>query len=183
MPRATCRCGQSLTIPADGSERVVCPRCSARVRILPKPAPAPPDDGFLRFHCPCGKRLKVKAADPPTHGKCPDCGEVVPVPAGGGPPLSGVVPTGPGSRTAEIDPADLARLDRWSRDHEQKRSLEGATAPTMVDLSASNVPAANPSGSAIARSEAGLRLCPNCRKPVHLGADACRHCGTHVPKR
>jgi len=188
MPRATCRCGQALTIPADGTERVVCPRCAARVRILPQAAPAAPDDGYLRFHCPCGKRLKVRAADPPTHGRCPDCGEVVPVPAAGAPPSSGTLPAGPGSRTAEIDPADLARLEGWSRAHEQRRAATGSHVPAAAPApapvpSGSHLPAGGPSGSAITRSEAGLRLCPNCRKPVHLNAQTCRHCKTHVPKR
>ena len=31
--------------------------------------------------------------------------------------------------------------------------------------------------------EENLRVCPKCGRPVHLGADACRACGTVVPRR
>ena len=33
MPRATCRCGQVLSVPVNGPERVICPKCSARIRV------------------------------------------------------------------------------------------------------------------------------------------------------
>jgi DNA-directed RNA polymerase subunit RPC12/RpoP len=54
MPRAICRCGQELATPADPTERVVCPKCGARVRIRVRSgatAEAPTDDGYIRFFC------------------------------------------------------------------------------------------------------------------------------------
>lgn len=166
MPRASCRCGQVLTVPDDGTERVVCPKCGSRVRVRLRPGAA---DGFLRFYCPCGRRLKVPADRPPTHGKCPDCGRVVPVPkpgAGGG-------PSAPESDTADLSPEDTAALKRWSDRHLMVVDPE-RTPPVVMTA---------PSTPPTARAEAGLRVCPNCGQPVHLGASACRACGTPVPRK
>ena len=83
MPRVTCRCGEKLKVDPDGPERIECPKCGAKIRLRRLPPPPPmgeAGDGFLRFLCPCGRRLKVPAADRPVAGKCPDCGRVVPVP-------------------------------------------------------------------------------------------------------
>ena len=83
MPRATCRCGQVLSVPVDGPERVICPKCSARIRVRKSTPRLGTDDGFVRFSCTCGRRLKVRViagAPLPQAGKCPDCGETVPVP-------------------------------------------------------------------------------------------------------
>jgi ribosomal protein L40E len=65
----------------------------------------------------------------------------------------------PEARTDELDTADVAMLEKWSRGH-----LARAAAPSM-------------------KAEAGLRVCPRCGRPVHLGAVSCRECGTHVPRR
>src|SRR6516165_7480322 len=102
MPKATCRCGEVLSVPANGPERIVCPKCSAKIRVRragAAPARGPADsDGFIRFACPCGRRLKVRVEEDqeiPESGKCPDCGRVVPVPATATPtPSSGSLPTG-----------------------------------------------------------------------------------------
>ena len=80
MPRVTCRCGERLKVQPDGPERIECPRCGAKIRLRhtsPR-RPAGTGDGFLRFLCPCGRRLKVPAADRPVAGRCPDCGRIVP---------------------------------------------------------------------------------------------------------
>ena len=175
MTRANCRCGQELEIPAEGGEHVTCPRCDARVRIIRKSKsaaspsastagePGEYGDGFLRFSCPCGRRLKVPAADRPSHGKCPDCGSVVPVPAGAGMSSASAIAETP---TQEMAAADVAMLDAWSKGHVGPKS----TAEML-----STRPARG--------GEAGLRVCPRCGKPIHLGADACRDCGIPVPKR
>lgn len=155
MPQANCRCGQVLDVPEDGTERVICPKCKARVRVR-RGASAGDDDTFIRFSCPCGRRLKVSAKDPPTHGKCPDCGKVVPVPTAS---------IDPEARTEEMSPADMLRLDQWANAHLR----EGG-----------GVPAAAPAAT---RTEAGLRVCPGCGKPIHLGASQCRDCGITVPRR
>ena len=181
MPRATCRCGHSLTVPADGPERVICPKCAAKVRVRrpPKAATDPePDDGFLRFNCPCGRRLKVKAGAAAQAGQCPDCGRVVPVPPSSS--TNPELPTAhPGARTEELSPADLSMLETWARSR-----LKGSPPPAPAGTAPS--PASSPSAvlspSAV-KSEAGLRVCPRCKRPVHLGAIVCRECGTHVPKR
>lgn len=186
MATANCRCGQVLTVSSP-SERVVCPKCGARVRIRVRPDEAPAD-GFIRFDCPCGRRLKVPAEDRPTHGKCPDCGRVVPVPR---PAAQANLPPGhPETPTADLSPADIATLERWSRDHMARASsagidpstarLEGlpnlATTTTQADvLAVPNAP--------VARVEVGLRTCPRCHKPVHLQAEVCHACGAPVPRR
>src|SRR4051794_17903630 len=116
MARATCRCGENLKVPDDGADRIICPKCGAKVRLRrdrPK-STAPVDDGFLRFPCPCGRRLKVSADQRPTHGKCPDCGRVVPVPLesspGGFRPEPDV--NDPERQTEELSAEDLAKLER-----------------------------------------------------------------------
>jgi hypothetical protein len=68
---------------------------------------------------------------------------------------------------------DAAAIDAWTRRH---LAAEGAT---PLPPSAEAAPAAAP----VWRSEAGLRICPGCGRPVHLGASTCRACGIPVPKR
>jgi hypothetical protein len=171
MARATCRCGQVLKLPDQGAERVICPKCRSKVRVRVK---APPADGFLRFFCPCGRRLKVSAAQPPSHGRCPDCGRVVPVPRSAGP---GGKPSGhPEANTVDLGPGEVAALEQWTRRFQRKAGDSSEiTTPQILT---------KPIGQAgSTRAEAGLRVCPKCRLPVHLGADACRACGTPVPRR
>ncbi len=192
MAQAICRCGQPLAVPLNGSgsERVVCPGCGAKVRVRVRrssdkgghgDAPAAPEDGFIRFFCGCGKRLKVSATDPPAHGKCPDCGAVVPVPSQAGASPSGsasnLPPGHPETPTADLGPADLAALERWARDH-LARAANATDNPSTASL---DRPPADPAALA-PRAEAGLRICPRCGRPIHLGAESCRACGTAVPK-
>ena len=172
MARATCRCGHQLTVPDGSEQRVVCPSCGARVRVRSRPSSAEvPGDGYFRFSCPCGRRLKVPADAPPSHGKCPDCGRIVPVPAAG---------AGPGSRTDELQADEARALDAWAARHREAGSRVPENIPPGPDVPAAATPAA--AGPAGDRIEAGLRLCPNCRRPVHLGSEVCRHCGAAVPK-
>ena len=113
MPVANCRCGQLLSLPADGTERIVCPNCGARIRVRRGGLGEPPEDGFIRSFCPCGRRLKVNGVEPPTHGKCPDCGRVVPVPDPNAPPQA--VPAGHAEApTEELSAVDTAMLNEWS---------------------------------------------------------------------
>jgi predicted RNA-binding Zn-ribbon protein involved in translation (DUF1610 family) len=171
MPRATCRCGQELNLPDEATDRVVCPRCGSKVKLrlssgnTTRPAgggaSGRSEDGFLRFLCPCGRRLKVSASNPPSHGKCPDCDRIVPVPAQSMIPVASLNAQDPEYPTEELSTAEVADLQRWSASH-----LDRDT-PLRVPT----------------RVEAGLRVCPKCGKPVHLGADTCRTCGVSVPKR
>lgn len=173
MARATCRCGQDLQVPANGASHMTCPRCSAKVRLIRKTrlgdgegVPVASSDGFIRFNCPCGRRLKVSATDRPTHGKCPDCDRIVPVPegVGAGIPLSTNSAETP---TDEFAPSQVAAIETWIKGHTGAKST------------------AEMAAEAVGRrgGEAGLRVCPRCGKPIHLGADACRGCGISVPKR
>jgi hypothetical protein len=166
MPRVTCRCGHKESVPADGPERIVCPKCAAKIRVRRQALPGPGEsgDGFIRFACPCGRRLKVKAAATPQAGKCPDCGRIVPVPSTN----FGSHPEAP---TEDLSPADVAMLDEWSQ---RRQAMASPSAPPSASA------AAKASGVKV---EAGLRVCPRCGRPVHMGAVACRACGTHVPKR
>ncbi len=176
MARATCRCGQPLVVPPEGVEHVVCPRCAARVRIIRKRPEGDPGgsgastgDGFIRFSCPCGRRLKVSAADRPTHGKCPDCGKIVPVPAG-----AGSSSTGAESPTEEMAAADRATLDAWTKSHLGRGNGKVVNPASTAEM---------PLGSPARNGEAGFRVCPRCGKPIHMNADTCRACGIPVPKR
>jgi hypothetical protein len=162
-------------MPPEGVDHTTCPRCSARVRIIRKRRGSDPTavgDGFLRFSCPCGRRLKVSAIDRPTHGKCPDCGRVVPVPVGGGPTPS----SNAESPTEDMAAADLAMLDAWAKGH---RAGPNSTSNGANPISTAEMPFNTPGR----RAEAGFRVCPRCGKPLHLNADTCRACGTSVPKR
>jgi hypothetical protein len=198
MPRATCRCGQKLSLPVNGPDRVICPKCSARVRIRRDPPKVGPGDGFVRFNCVCGRRLKVRAdlatGTTPQAGKCPDCGRVVPVPATAS--LSDasfkVKSYGSETPTEEMSPDEFAALARWAESH----LLKTAPPAAIVQQTASPFPA--PAGPAApaptppptptpapvsVKIEAGLRVCPRCGRPIHLSAVACRECGAPVPKR
>ncbi len=198
MPRAICRCGQTLEVPPGDSVRIVCPGCGARVRVRPGgpsapgatppagSAPALPSDGFLRFSCPCGRRLKVSATEPPPHGQCPDCGAIVPIPR----PSASALPTGhPETPTAELSAAELANLERWTRDHLARATSSGVEPSTTrldpMAVETKTAELAPRSGVGSARVEVGLRTCPNpaCLKPLHLSAEVCPHCGTPTPRR
>jgi hypothetical protein len=198
MSRVSCRCGEKLKIPADAPERIECPKCGAKIRLR---RPTPPDemdpagDGFVRFHCPCGRRLKVPTKGRPAAGKCPDCGRVVPVPENAWSSLrpgSKSVPGDPDARTEEMDATDLASLEEWAAPHLAKsgRGNNPATKTTAlvpVMPSPEDIPdtafvnVGTPGNSAV-KFEAGMRICPRCKKPVHLGASTCRTCGTPVPR-
>ena len=189
MTRATCRCGQSLNLPDGGDDRVVCPKCGAKVRIRRgggsgiTQAASVDAEGYLRFHCPCGRRLKVKSTSGgfPAEGKCPDCGRVVPVPL----PGSSAPSRDPESPTDPLLPAQSSALDAWTRRHLES-SPEGGGGTTIDLRSGTGLtrsptpPVTHPTPH---RSEAGLRVCPGCGKPIHLGASACRDCGIAVPRR
>jgi hypothetical protein len=202
MPRVTCRCGEKLKLEPGGPDRIDCPNCGARIRLRRSPPPQAADeaggDGYIRFLCPCGRRLKVSAADRPVAGKCPDCGRVVPVPtshkaASTTPSAKQSTQSGSEARTEELDAEDLAQLKVWSSRHVENvpRSdgpISTATGLHVVatgsddDAQAGFAPPLMPPPSVV-KFETGLRVCPRCKKPVHLGAAICRECGTPVPRQ
>jgi hypothetical protein len=184
-------------------DRLVCGRCGAKIKVRRSPSQRPgmgeADDGYIRFNCPCGRRLKVHALDRPEAGKCPECGRVVPVPDAAWNNLESTSP-GPGSqarsgrshpeaRTEDMDPADLARLEQWANRHLAASNLgqkPGGEATTVFQQSADVALAGDAGGGApasVVKMEAGLRVCPRCGKPVHMSATVCRSCGEPVPKR
>ncbi|WP_337176155.1 hypothetical protein [Paludisphaera sp.] len=186
MARVTCRCGEAIEVDREGGpERVVCPRCNARIRV--RRAEVGGGDGLIRFHCPCGRRLKVRAAERPEAGRCPDCGRVVPVPQGAlasaasstGPGAGGsnIAFDGDGQRTAELDADDIARLKRWAARHGvvSEEDASSAVPPPIPSESSYSPPPA-------LRVEAGLRVCPRCGRPLHMSAVTCRACGAPTPK-
>ncbi len=199
MPRVTCRCGDKLKVPPDGAEHIDCPHCGARIRLR-RPAPKPTDaagDGFIRFVCPCGRRLKVSAEGRPKVGKCPDCGRVVPVPTSAHGTLKSSAGNGPGKddperRTEGLDAADLAALAIWSARHlansSQPKGQLSATGPVTVTSQVDSDDRGGFRSSAfpqpsVVKFETGLRMCPRCKKPLHLSADNCRECGLPVPRQ
>ncbi len=203
MPLVTCRCGEKLKVGPDGPERIECPKCGAKIRLR-RQAPPPPageaGDGFLRFLCPCGRRLKVPAADRPVAGKCPDCGRVVPVPTSAqtnpaADPLKQVSQSDTEARTEELDDVDLAQLEEWSLRYVANPNSRRPEAPASTTTGLHTVAAGADSDGELAfvppmlapasavKFEAGLRVCPRCKKPVHLGAATCRECGTPVPRK
>jgi hypothetical protein len=178
-----------LSVPADGPDRITCPKCSARIRIRRTSAPKGPgeSDGFIRFPCPCGRRLKVRIepGQPlPQSGKCPDCGRVVPVPASAIPASSSAtLPTShPEALTEELSTADVAMLDEW-RERRQANVARAAQTKAQESTLTMEVPMPRTPPSGGAKIEAGLRVCPRCGKPVHMSAIVCRECGAHVPKK
>ena len=190
MPRATCRCGEVLSVPTDGSERIVCPKCSARIRVRRAGSPPGPGDGdgFIRFGCPCGRRLKVRVEPDkpvPESGKCPDCGRVVPVPASlAAKPSSSsenLATSHPEALTEELSTTDLAALEQWKKRRQPEIAPQRAATEGPETTATLPVPPKPPSERL--KAEAGLRVCPRCGKPVHLSSIVCRECGAHVPKR
>ena len=181
MPRVTCRCGEVLPVSDDGPERIVCPKCAARIRVR-RSKKVGDVDGFIRFACPCGRRLKVRATGSPEAGKCPDCGRIVPVPDADD---SANQPLGsPEASTMELSAQDVARLEQWARDRLGQAS-GSSIEPSAAAPASAPAPAPIPAASlpSTVKMEAGLRVCPRCGRPVHLGSIVCRECGAHVPKR
>lgn len=199
MSRVTCRCGEVITLKTDARpERIACPKCGSRIRLRRRPnsPPAPAagsdgeSDGYIRFHCPCGRRLKVRARDQADAGKCPDCGRVVPIPdsARVSPGATTRARVDPDARTEDMDPNDMARLDEWITRHTGRTpGIPGGEDATPTGITAIKVAPASPAASGLQPSmvkfEAGLRVCPRCGKPVHMSAVSCRECGAAVPRK
>ncbi|WP_240907435.1 hypothetical protein [Paludisphaera rhizosphaerae] len=179
----------------DVLDRVVCPRCGVKIRVRRSGngAVTGEGDGLIRFHCPCGRRLKVRAQDRPEAGRCPDCGTVVPVPK----PVLASVSTlssprtpsvgvrngafaGPeDARTEELDADDIARIQRWAARYGVYPEDEGKTSQVPPPRSPSESGYTPPPALKV---EAGLRICPKCGRPLHMSAVSCRACGAATPK-
>jgi predicted RNA-binding Zn-ribbon protein involved in translation (DUF1610 family) len=194
MPWVICRCGEKLKLQTESPEHINCPRCNARIRLrceLPKENAAD-DDGFIRFLCPCGRRLKVPAKEQAKAGRCPDCGRIVPVPT----PAFHNLNLNSGkkeveTRTQDLDSNDLVELKKWSDRHRadcgQTEHDSVRTRPYAVLLGPNNNELRLPSGAipraSVVKFETGLRICPQCGKPLHLGSNNCRECGIPVPRQ
>ncbi len=195
MPQVTCRCGENLPVPPESPDHLDCIRCGARIRLRrPKPrANIGIGDGFIRFLCPCGRRLKVSADVRPKAGKCPDCGRIVPVPTSTyGTLKHSASKNETEARTEDLDANDLAELEKWSAGHAMvsdrvdAESAKTSLAPFIrgadYNDERSPAPIVIPQASMV-KFETGLRICPRCKKPLHLSADNCRACGMPVPRQ
>ena len=198
MARVTCRCGEMLKLTSGDPDRLTCPRCGAKIRVRRSPSQRPEaiesEDGYVRFNCPCGRRLKVRGDERPEVGKCPDCGRIVPVPdanwneaAGTSPGLRGQSRNHSNARTQDMDAADLERLEHWASryqaasNHNQQQGVESTTSHQALSTISPTAMVQN-SSSPVIKMEAGLRICPRCGKPLHMSATVCRSCGEPVPK-
>jgi hypothetical protein len=95
------------------------------------------------------------------------------------------------ARTEELDNDDLARLETWGAQYQPHVNIAQSPASTATDLNIAlsetdhtigfTAPTSSPASEV--KFEAGLRICPRCKKPVHLGAANCRECGTSVPRQ
>jgi hypothetical protein len=193
MARVTCRCGETLKVSSSDPDRLTCPGCGAKIRIRRGPSPLQAgreiDDGYLRFHCPCGRRLKVRAEGRPEAGKCPDCGRIVPVPDSAWSPGSPegdqgpYVRSHPEARTDDMDAADLERLEQWASRYagspDADEALTGNSTAVHTPVGAHSQSSPRPA----VKMEAGLRVCTRCGKPLHMSATVCRHCGEPASRR
>ena len=204
MPRITCRCGEVLTVNSGASERLTCPRCAARIHVRRDPSLKvnldSKGDGYARFYCPCGRRLKVRVQSRPSAGKCPDCGRVVPIPSSvfehvtnfqGAVDSLGPQISEPEARTADLDQEDLLRLEQWWI-HHRSQVEQTNTEPQQLPQTFSKVDESLPSVRLAGRNmneqlgigvEAGLRVCSHCGIPLHINAIICRFCGQATHKR
>jgi len=186
-----------MDVGRDAPDRVVCPSCGVKIRLRRSGTGTVTGegDGLIRFHCRCGRRLKVRAEDRPEAGRCPDCGAVVPVPkpvlasistvAGPRTPGSGVrkgeaFASPENARTEELDSDDLARLQRWAARHgvypEDQGKMDHVPPPPRSPAESGYSP------PPALKVEAGLRICPKCGRPLHMSAVSCRACGAATPK-
>jgi len=83
----TCVCGKSLRLSRQyAGQTVCCPACGAELTVgRDRPSASQgdvvtPDDGFIRFVCTCGRRMKVPSRYAGRSGKCPRCGVRVTIP-------------------------------------------------------------------------------------------------------
>lgn len=87
-----------------------------------------------------------------------------------------------------MDAADLERLQQWASRFPASApnapQPEG-TSTTSYQALTSASPVALDSGhpAPVFQQEAGLRVCPQCGKPLHMSAIVCRFCGEDVPRR
>lgn len=200
MARVTCRCGEMLKVTTGDPDRLTCPRCGAKIRVRRSSSQRPEaneaaDDGYVRFNCPCGRRLKVRADERPEAGKCPDCGRIVAVPESDWKEATDAFPgskgqgrSHPTARTEDMDAVDLDRLKRWANryqaasNHNQQPGGDSTTSHHTLNAVSPAVIAPN-SSLPVVKMEAGLRVCHRCGKPLHMSATVCRSCGEPVPKR
>jgi hypothetical protein len=90
-----------------------------------------------------------------------------------------------------MDATDLARLETWGAQYPATPPVPSGPKSTATDINAAPVTTDQGAGFVVApmhvpsevKFEAGLRVCPRCKKPVHLGAAICRECGTSVPRQ
>lgn len=77
----TCTCGKTIRLSPQYAGKIIrCPHCHAEVAVRHDRSPTiqgdagTPGDGFIRFTCTCGQRMKVPSRYAGRFGKCPRCG-------------------------------------------------------------------------------------------------------------
>ncbi len=90
---ATCSCGRTITVSRQYAGKVVrCPACKGKITVPDNIEPTHPEarlsaladnDGYVRFACSCGKRIKMPGRYAGRLGKCPQCGAKVRIPKPG----------------------------------------------------------------------------------------------------
>ena len=180
-------------MPTENPEHMDCTRCGARIRLRrSKPQGTNlTNDGFIRFLCPCGRRLKVLEASRLNAGKCPDCARVVPVPlktfdAG----KSTIGRNETDASTEDLDDDDRANLKNgphitWlvlAMLKAMRRVLHVPSASEASNDADLNQPLNALAQASVVKFER-LAVCPRCKKPLHLSADNCRECGMPVPRQ
>lgn len=94
--RVRCSCRKEIEVSRQYAGKIVqCPRCRERVQVPREGAQRPlgtpgsasptaaPKKGprlYIRFACPCGRKMKVPTRYAGRSGKCPQCGATVRVP-------------------------------------------------------------------------------------------------------
>ena len=198
MARVTCRCGETFKVPSTDPDRLVCPRCGAKIRVRRDPsAPRRRTRRDRRRLHPV--QLPVRAAAEGAGRDRARGGQVPRLRPGRAGPRFGLVAGGrpcrprrdssgrarPDARTEDMDAADLARLEpgraaTWAGRCPAERRARSApprrTRPIDAVAASSDHREA---GRARRRGRdrgrpAGL---PRCGKPVHISATVCRNCG------
>ena len=197
MPRVTCRCGEKLKVPPESPEHMDCTRCGARIRLR-RPKPQGNTANWRRIH-PVSLPLRT-----PTKGIGGGTAQ--------GRKMSRLW-TGRAGAYIRIWHIEADQRARMTPRHGQRiltppilpNSKNGlhATWPVPVKLKAIRaktgpVPSVLRSGrqrrtlascqtaipqASVVKFETGLRVCPRCKKPLHLSADNCRECGMPVPRQ
>jgi hypothetical protein len=198
--RVLCKCGRTLTLPAEAAgRRGRCPACRT-VMAVPT---VEEDRGLMRWYCACGQRLKAREASAGRNIACPNCGQPCTVPKAAPGPPPAAPPAGEGDdvfaqQTFMLDnasgifepvrPCPTCR-QRVPLDQEKCPAC-GASVPALAEDYAAAAKAAEPEDKdleLIAKDEdldsdlsdaAMPPHCPRCGAAAQAGTKRCAKCGS-----